>query len=595
VGHPNVVRVLDHGVAAEGAFLAMELVAGETLRERIARGALPVDEAVRVASGIGAALEALHEMGLVHRDLKPSNVLLGADGSVRVADLGLVTAIDPEDETRATRADGLVGTLEYLSPEQALGQEVDGRSDLYSLGVVLFEMLAGQLPFSAKSSLGSVLARVTTEAARLSDSRPDAPAWLVGVVRRLLQKDPARRYASAAEVLGDLQARRGPFVAEAEVAEAEPRSREGSARRRRARLGALAAGLAVLAVAAGLGLSNAREAASRAVDTALFTARVEGGVLRGVNRAGDVLWTQAFDEPLVDATYGPSSQYVGRMLLVRPGASGENEVWIIAPDSAAKKSDLRVYDARGQLRLRREGGRPVDYGGTRYETFVAGRLHSFPDAAGRHRVLLQSNHRSWFPGVLEELDAEGRTVGEFWTAGHIVDAASVQFRGRPTIALFGYHNGTRSGALALLDPQRPYGRTPVEQDAYRCRDCGDADPMEMLIFPRSDALAAHNETGAAGATMVHEEEDGGLALVTTHGHFASPTSGLISADVHYSLDAALRVRSLTPAASFRELHQRLFEAGRIGHRFGPDDERALRRVRRWDGRRFVELEPAPAR
>ncbi len=595
VRHPNVVRVLDHGVAAEGAFLAMELVAGETLRERIARGALPVDEAVRVASGIGAALEALHEMGLVHRDLKPSNVLLGADGSVRVADLGLVTALDPEDETRATRADGLVGTLEYLSPEQALGQEVDGRSDLYSLGVVLFEMLAGQLPFSAKSSLGSVLARVTTEAARLSDSRPDAPAWLVGVVRKLLEKDPARRYASAAEVLGDLQARRGPVVAEAEVAEAGARSREGSARRRRARLSALAAGLAVLAVAAGLGLSNAREAASRAVDTVLFSARVEGGVLRGVNRAGDVLWTQAFDQPLVDATYGPGSQYVGRMLLVRPGPAGENEVWIVVPDSAGKKSDLRVYDARGQLRLRREGGRPADFGGTRYETFVAARLHSFPDTAGRARVFLQSNHRSWFPAVLEELDAQGRTVGDFWTAGQIVDAAFVQFRGRTTIALFGYHNDTRSGALALLDPQRPYGRTPVEQDAYRCRDCGDADPLELLLFPRSDALAAHNETGAAGATMVHEEEDGGLALVTTHGHFASPTSGLISADVHYSLDAALRVKSLTPAASFRELHQRLFEAGRIGHRFGPADERALRRVRRWDGRRFVELEPAPAR
>jgi hypothetical protein len=589
VRHPHVVRVLDHGVAAEGAFLAMELVDGETLRERVAGGALPVDEAVRIATAVAGALEALHEFGLVHRDLKPSNILLGLDGSVRVADLGLVTALDPEDETRATRADGLVGTLEYLSPEQALGHEVDGRSDLYSLGVVLFEMLAGQLPFTAKSSLGSVLARVTAEPARLSDSRPDAPPWLVAVVRRLLEKDPARRYASAAELLGDLRARRGPALAAA----GSTAPSEVAAGRPRWRLATLGAGLAAaLAVVAGFAAWNWRGAAP-AADTAMFSARVEGGVLRAVNRAGELLWTQAFDEPLDDATYAPHSRFVGRSMLVRPGPTGENEVWIIAPDSGGKKSDLRVYDARGRLRLRREGGRPVDCGGTRYETFVAARLLPFPSATGRPRVFLLSNHRSWFPGVFEELDDQGRTLGEFWTAGQVVDAASIRWRGRPTIALFGYHNDTRNGALALLDPERPQGRTPVEQDAYRCRNCGDADPLELLLFPRSDALAEHKETGAVGVSTVHEEEGGGIAVVTTHGLFDSRTSGQISADVHYSLDSALRVKSLTAAASFRELHQRLFEAGRLGHRFGPQDERALKRVRRWDGRGFVEVSPAP--
>ncbi len=200
---PRLVRVFDIGHAGECLFLTMELVDGESLKDRMAAKRMPVDEAVRIVSEVLSGLAVLHALGIVHRDVKPANVLLSEDGSVKLADFGLALQLEA-DESRATETGGVVGTVEYFSPEQALGRELDGRSDLYATGVMLYEMLTGALPFHRDSPIATALARLRETAPDPRTARPETPAWLAGVVERLLEAEPARRYATAGEVLTDL-------------------------------------------------------------------------------------------------------------------------------------------------------------------------------------------------------------------------------------------------------------------------------------------------------------------------------------------------------------------------------------------------------
>ena len=568
VRHPNVVRVLDHGVAAEGAFLAMELVAGETLRERIARGALPVDEAVRVASGIGAALEALHEMGLVHRDLKPSNVLLGADGSVRVADLGLVTALDPEDETRATRADGLVGTLEYLSPEQALGQEVDGRSDLYSLGVLLFEMLAGQLPFTAKTSLGSALARVTAEPARLSDLQPAAPAWLVAVVQRLLEKEPERRYGSAAELIADLQRQTPP-------PQSEP---TGPTRNRKW----FALSLLALGVAAGAVVAWQRR--PPATPASLTAVEFVGSSLRGIGSDGRVAWSRrlpAAARSSVDVTRASG--------LADLDGDGAFEAWAV-PETG----EVAVFGSDGALRFTHKPAMDsVRFGNTVYaRPFLSFLAKSLSSSHGPDRLWVVSTHNIWFPSSLEQVDAAGRVLSRYWSNGFIDDVASVEVDGHKLIAVAAAHNETRGASLALLDAGRATGAAPAARYEYRCTSCPAGEPLAFLVFPAGDV---HLEgVGAGGSTLgANRVQQAGetLRLAVLHRR-ASPglNAPMPEANVTYLLDTrTLRLLDVWADEAYKSWHRALERDGRLHHSFGERDLEVLRRVMRWDGHRFVPL------
>ncbi len=209
---PRLVRVFDIGQAGDTVFLTMELVEGESLRELLARGPLPPERAAAIAAEVLRALADLHALGIVHRDVKPGNVLLAATGEVKLADFGLARHWEGS-ETRVTETEGLVGTVEYLSPEQALGDLLDARSDLYSLGVALFEMLAGRVPLRGESAIGTIVAHIRQEPADVRKLRPETPPWLAAVVARLLAKDRERRYATAADVLSDLEscrARRAP-------------------------------------------------------------------------------------------------------------------------------------------------------------------------------------------------------------------------------------------------------------------------------------------------------------------------------------------------------------------------------------------------
>ena len=206
---PHVVRVFDIGSSGSTFFLTMELVLGESLKERLRRGPLPVSDAVHVGLEVLSGLEALHRLGIVHRDLKPGNILLPHDGGAKLADFGLARRFD-RDEAQLTGTTALLGTIDYLSPEQALGKEVDQRTDLYAFGVVLFEMLTGGPPFVGSSSLETLLSHLKRRAPDLARAQPGAPRWLAAVVARLLEKEPGKRYPDAASVVNDLRRGRGP-------------------------------------------------------------------------------------------------------------------------------------------------------------------------------------------------------------------------------------------------------------------------------------------------------------------------------------------------------------------------------------------------
>jgi serine/threonine-protein kinase len=204
--HPNVVQVYALGEAGGRRFMALEYVDGRNLREYLARKGPPdLPVALSILRQVAAALGAAHEAGLVHRDVKPENVLVTRKVGVKVADFGLSRAFaDVADDPRLTQSGVVVGTPVYLSPEQAQGKAVDHRSDLYSLGVTAYHLLAGEPPFRGATAIDVALKHVTDRPRPLADLRPDLPPDLCGLVHRLLAKDPADRYQSAREVLRDL-------------------------------------------------------------------------------------------------------------------------------------------------------------------------------------------------------------------------------------------------------------------------------------------------------------------------------------------------------------------------------------------------------
>jgi serine/threonine-protein kinase len=201
--HPNVCTVHEIGAGPDGRpYIAMAFYDGETLKERLARGRLPAAEAVDVAAQIVRGLAAAHAHGLVHRDVKPGNIMLVRDGTVKLLDFGLATAPD----VTLTRPGATPGTVAYMSPEQARGDPVGPESDLWSLGVVLWEMLAAARPFRGGHEQAVIHAILHSEPESVREHAPDVPEALERVLGRLLRKDPRDRYLSADELLADLTA-----------------------------------------------------------------------------------------------------------------------------------------------------------------------------------------------------------------------------------------------------------------------------------------------------------------------------------------------------------------------------------------------------
>jgi eukaryotic-like serine/threonine-protein kinase len=195
--HPGIVATYDTGDDDGLAYIVMELVQGKTLRRIIdQRGQLPAREAVDITSQVADALEHAHRQGLVHRDIKPANVLVQPDGRVKVTDFGIAKAAGGDD---LTRTGTVVGTARYLAPEQVNGSPVDGRADVYALGLLLYEMLTGKSPFAADTDMATAVARLTSAPEPVRTVRPEISLGLEDVVARSLARDPEYRYQSAQE------------------------------------------------------------------------------------------------------------------------------------------------------------------------------------------------------------------------------------------------------------------------------------------------------------------------------------------------------------------------------------------------------------
>jgi eukaryotic-like serine/threonine-protein kinase len=203
LSHPHVVGVIDAGEDAGRPYIVFEYIEGETLKQRIRRcGRLPIGEAVAYAIEIARALGAAHARHIIHRDVKPQNVLIDEEGSAKVTDFGIARTLDEEGLT----ADGRVlGTTDYVSPEQALGQPVTGQSDLYSLGIVLYEMLAGEVPFKGENQVAVAMKHVREALPDIQRLRPEVSSALAAVIDRATAKRPDHRYADDAELIADLE------------------------------------------------------------------------------------------------------------------------------------------------------------------------------------------------------------------------------------------------------------------------------------------------------------------------------------------------------------------------------------------------------
>jgi serine/threonine protein kinase len=217
LNHPNIITVHEIDRAGEAMFIAMEFVDGKTLDEAISRKGMRVSEALKYAVQITDALAAAHGIGIVHRDLKPANIMITSKGLVKVVDFGLAKLtqspkvhVAARDATVTMQSDpgAIVGTAAYMSPEQAQGLGIDARSDIFSFGIVLYEMLTGRRPFAGDTKLSMLVAIVNQEPAPVKQMVEELPAELDRIVGRCLRKDPAKRFQTMADLhvaLGELK------------------------------------------------------------------------------------------------------------------------------------------------------------------------------------------------------------------------------------------------------------------------------------------------------------------------------------------------------------------------------------------------------
>jgi eukaryotic-like serine/threonine-protein kinase len=261
LSHPNLVAVIDAGEDGGHPYIVFEYVEGETLKQRIERlGPLPADEAAAYAIEIGRGLAAAHAQNLVHRDVKPQNVLIDPEGRAKVTDFGIARSLEADGLTVTGR---VLGTTDYVSPEQAMGHGVDARTDIYSLGVVLYEMLIGSPPFAAETLVGVAMKHVNEQMPNVQIRRPEVSSALAAVVERSTAKDPRQRYPDMESMLADLESALEVEIARAggsgtgeatAVLRSVPKRQRGVLSPRRVSIAGilivLAAGAAALAIAA---------------------------------------------------------------------------------------------------------------------------------------------------------------------------------------------------------------------------------------------------------------------------------------------------------------------------------------------------------
>lgn len=427
----HLVRVFDTGSWQGRPYLVLEYLPGGTLRERLRRAPLTLEEALEIADQLLVALEALHDRGLVHRDVKPSNVLFDGNGRVKLGDFGLVRWTDGE-LSRSLEAGAVLGTAHYASPEQIRGLPVVPASDLFSLGVLLFEALAGVLPYDSDDVLSSLLSRLTRDSPSLSSVCPSVPVWVDHFVAKLLARDPGVRYTSAREARRELASRR---------------IRRSGRYLRRAAGVALALVMAATAAIA-WSWTGSRFARLEVVD-GRFDSRPGTG-MRAVDRRGRVLWEKL-------ARDGFASRH---WMLARTGAGGESSVvTFLGVEGYGDPSDFRIVtfapqtgDLRHTVSLgqRLTDGQRWEWRGLQAVTldmppqFVLAGLHAVDlDADGVDEILADFHHLSewpWFSILWEPVLDRVRVVAV--GAGHMTfgGAHDLDGDGTPELVFSGFNS-----------------------------------------------------------------------------------------------------------------------------------------------------------
>src|SRR4030095_11168805 len=233
LNHPNILTVYEIGAEGNVQFIATEFIEGVTLRTALVSGRMSAHRALEIAVQVVSALAAPHDAGVVHRDINPENTILRPDGYAKVLDFGIAKLTEQRrasDDHRVettvllqTRPGLVLGTANYMSPEQARGQKVDARSDIWSLGVVLYEMVTGSPPFRGETPSDCIAAILTAEPAPLSSVSPDVPGRLDSVLQKALRKNSDERYQTIKEMLGELRSLKGRFEAERSLSQTKSR------------------------------------------------------------------------------------------------------------------------------------------------------------------------------------------------------------------------------------------------------------------------------------------------------------------------------------------------------------------------------------
>jgi eukaryotic-like serine/threonine-protein kinase len=221
LAHPNIVTLIDRGEESGRQYIVFEHVAGENLKQLVAReGPLPLGRALALTLQVARGLEFAHRHGIVHRDVKPQNVLIDEEGSAKVTDFGIARSLDRD--AGLTQTGTLLGTSEYLSPEQARGEHVDERSDQYSLGVLLYELLTGDVPYRGDNLVAVAMRHLHDPVPSVRAARPDVPPRVEAIVARAMAKNPGERFPSTAALVAELEACLGTEVEEDTLAGAMP-------------------------------------------------------------------------------------------------------------------------------------------------------------------------------------------------------------------------------------------------------------------------------------------------------------------------------------------------------------------------------------
>ena len=517
LSHPNIVSIFDRGEADDGTYyIAMEYLPGGTLKDRILkRGALPPRTAVAVALQIAEALKAAHDRDVIHRDIKPHNILITGGGDVKVTDFGIARAAS---SSTMTRTGHILGTAHYISPEQAMGEPVGPASDLYSLGVVLYEMLTGEMPFDADTPLGIAMKHVNGHLVPPQVLNGAVPDGINAVTVRLLAKNPADRYGSAAELIEDLErvlAGLDPSGATTEMATGArpgattrvdpppaPRSvrRSGKRRRRSPVIPALLA-LLILAPLAWAGyalLGNGQEPATPApriavpnlVGTTLDEARddvgedfklVEAGQADGTEPAGTILE----QDPQEGGELRRGSEISVTV------ASGQNDVPDTTGDPRAE-AERTLEEAGFETRVVRAESPPEDEGLVTGQEPAGGALGAAANLGTRVEITigtgpddvavpgLVGNTTAQAEDILAQSDLELGSVGQDYS--DTVPEGSVISQDPPegaSLAPGSRVNVTESLGVGQVEVPEVYGFS-LEEAQARLSGVGiNSDPIEV--------------------------------------------------------------------------------------------------------------------